>query len=282
VGTHRGIRSPAGVPYDAPVRIQFGRRPRRDRRGCNTRVVSLLASVISAAQDVNVKIIDDGRGALGLRDLVVPLGTLIGALIAGIGGVLVGGQIQQRIEKNRGEREDQLDDRRAQRERELEDERQARADHADKRQAIGATRAAIGELQRVMMGIASTAAVGVWWPEEWDPAPHLTPDQVHLLATWLSHFAWADFDSTRQTLDHTASTAHRKRKGGSPTATQRLGLLEDIDYMRMTVTRLREEIERMTVEIGDSSTLTWTSIPGDVAPTIVDDLHTKARLEAEA
>jgi len=100
--------------------------------------MSLLASVIVAAQDVNVRLVDDGRGGLGLRDLVVPLG----ALVAGIGGVLVGGFIQHRLEDKRTAREDRLDQARADREEARELDRERRAENAEKRRVVGALRLA--------------------------------------------------------------------------------------------------------------------------------------------
>ena len=240
----------------------------------HTRTVSVLVSVVAAAQDVNVKIVDDGRGGLGLRELLLPGGAIIGALIAGVGGVLLGGKIQDRIEDKRGEREDRLDERRADRERVLEDERQARTDHAAKRQAIGAARAAIGEFEGARIPMKVTITFGRWWPGKVAPKPGLTPEQVHLLATWLSHGGWLSFYVTRLQLALVVDSPR-----GDPTTatrTERLRLLETVELLADAVTNLRREIERMTREIGDSSELKWVPMLGEVDPAVVAQLRSEA------
>lgn len=151
--------------------------------------MSLLASIVAAAQDVNVKIVDDGRGGLSLRDLVIPLG----ALIAGIGGVLIGGLIQHGIERKRGDREDRLDERRAQRERELEDARQRNAANASKRQAIGSIRIALDYLFDVHFVSAEALQERSAAPFRIVMKSPIEQEDRQLLASWLGSGAWNAF-----------------------------------------------------------------------------------------
>lgn len=155
--------------------------------------MSLLASVIVAAQDVNVRLVDDGRGGLGLRDLVVPLG----ALVAGIGGVLVGGFIQHRLEDKRTAREDRLDQARADR----EEARERRAENAEKRRVVGALRLAARKFDNARSAVAlssrgrshTSVVLGI------DPGP--SPEAVQLMATWMTPTAWAVHERVANIVD---------------------------------------------------------------------------------
>jgi hypothetical protein len=46
-------------------------------------LMSLLLSVVAAAKDLSMRIVDHGRQSLGPRDLLVPVEALLGVLIAG-------------------------------------------------------------------------------------------------------------------------------------------------------------------------------------------------------
>jgi len=159
--------------------------------------MSLLASVIVAAQDVNVRLVDDGRGGLGLHDLVVPLG----ALVAGIGGVLVGGFIQHRLEDKRTAREDRLDQARADREEARELDRERRAENAEKRRVVGALRLAARKFDNARSAVAlssrgrshTSVVLGI------DPGP--SPEAVQLMATWMTPAAWAVHERAANIVD---------------------------------------------------------------------------------
>jgi hypothetical protein len=125
----------------------------------------LLAQAATPTPDeIGIRVLDDGRGDLGLRDLIVPLGTLGAALVGGLGGVLIGGRMNRTTlstlegeravreaerEQERAEREDRLDQRRAEREQALADVRHQRDEALRRRQALGALRLLAVELERV-------------------------------------------------------------------------------------------------------------------------------------
>ena len=203
--------------------------------------MSLLASVIAAAQDVNVRIIDDGRSGLGLRDLVVPLG----ALIAGIGGVLIGGVIQHRLEDKRTAREDRLDQARADREEGRELDRERRTENAEKRRLVGALRLAARKFDNARSAVALASGgrshahtvLGI------DPGP--SPEAVQLMATWMAPNAWAVHERVANIVD-----ALGGMKGEAPD--EDLSRLDDVyTALGSGIQNARAEITRLLREIGD-------------------------------
>ncbi len=202
--------------------------------------MSLLASVIVAAQDVNVRLVDDGRGGLGLRDLVVPLG----ALVAGIGGVLVGGFIQHRLEDKRTAREDRLDQARADREEARELDRERRAENAEKRRVVGALRLAARKFDNARSAVAlssrgrshTSVVLGI------DPGP--SPEAVQLMATWMTPTAWAVHERVANIVDAMGGI-----KGEAPDEDP---VVDDVyTALGSGIQNARAEITRLLREIGD-------------------------------
>lgn len=219
--------------------------------------MSPLALVIVAAQDVNVHL--DAGGGLTTRDVLVPAGTLIAAVV----GVVIGGFINRATltsldaerltredgrEKARAEREDRMDERRAQRERDLEDERQYKADCADKRRAIGSVRLACRYLidVRRLAEIALRRTDGRYLlTRERSP---IGPDDEHLLASWLGRPAW-DAYATASTLITIYQTNHEVGHATDDAWTERVQTLHGAIVKALNA--LTAEGRRLAHEIGD-------------------------------
>jgi len=123
---------------------------------------------------------------------VVPLG----ALVAGIGGVLVAGFIQHRLEDKRTAREDRLDQARADREEARELDRERRAENAEKRRVVGALRLAARKFDNARSAVTGShisMVLGL------DPGP--SPEAVQLMATWMTPTAWAVHERTANIVD---------------------------------------------------------------------------------
>lgn len=202
--------------------------------------MSLLASVIAAAQDVNVRIVDDGRGGLGLRDLVVPLG----ALVAGIGGVLVGGpfSIAWRTSAPRG-RTGWI--RPAPTARRLASWTERRAENAEKRRVVGALRLAARKFDNARSAVAlssrgrshTSVVLGI------DPGP--SPEAVQLMATWMTPAAWAVHERAANIVDALGGMKGEARDEDS-------FRVDDVyTALGSGIQNARAEITRLLREIGD-------------------------------
>ena len=202
--------------------------------------MSLLTSVIVAAQDVNVRLVDDGRGGLGLRDLVVPLG----ALVAGIGGVLVGGFIQHRLEDKRTAREDRLDQARANREKARELDRERRAENAEKRRVVGALRLAARKFDNARSAVALSSRGRSHTSVVLGIAPGPSPEAVQLMATWMTPTAWAVHERVANIVDAMGGI-----KGEAPDEDP---FVDDVyTALGSGIQNARAEITRLLREIGD-------------------------------
>jgi hypothetical protein len=242
--------------------------------------VSILAQVLAAAQDVNVRIVDNGDNGFDWSKVITPSATLLAALVGGLGGVVIGGKMNRSTlktlederaqresahERDRAEREDKLDQARADRDRELELARERRAINAEKRQALGAIRYVLSELERLRIGFSTSVERAEWWPIAWKPRASQTTEQSHLLATWLRHLAWTDLALTLYWIE---SLARFHGSYGQPSIANRREMLETTDAIRDSVLELRREADRLSEEIGEEAAREWTDVPGDVDPVV--------------
>jgi hypothetical protein len=204
--------------------------------------------------EIGIRVLDDGRGDIGWRDVVIPLG----ALVAGIGGVLFGGLIQHRLEKKRGDREDSLDEKKAQRERNLEDTRATHEFRARRRQALGSLRVVLSELQR-MRSIAEweadQAAQGQDYPivQSSERGYVLTrPEDMHNIASWVDDDTWS---SIAIVVEHVEMVNHgRIRRREIADRTAGIGIdwgswQESAQSLAQHLTNVEQRIGRVIAEL---------------------------------
>lgn len=237
--------------------------------------VSLSSILAAAAQDVIVRIDDGGRG-LGLRDLLVPIGALLGVLLAGA----YNRRTLRKLEEERAQRDEQRDrdqharelkreEERANREIELEQDRQRRTNDASKRQTIGSVRTAcwyLLDLRRNARLALRTRSKG---PMILSVASPIQADDEHRMASWLSHEAW-------RTYVQAIGLAKLLFVGPAdmrPPDAQWFRTTERIhERASAAVVALREEENRLGREVGDpDATRKWEPLPVHTWPVVAGD-----------
>jgi hypothetical protein len=235
-------------------------------------VVTTFAALLFAAQDINVKLLDDGKGGLGWSVLVAPVGTLVAALAGGWGGVLIGGRMNRstltRLEDERAEREDRREDRRARRddavdqaradrERGLEADRERRSIHAEQRRAVGAMRVAANGFDAARNTLSITLRSRRVFAEVLAITPAPPPADLQLMATWMSPAAWSVYENLATGL------RALNQLGSGNLQDEFAPALEGLyDQLTGGITALRNEITRLLGEIGDPShSYVWPTIP---------------------
>ena len=133
---------------------------------------------------LNVTLVDEGKGSF--RDFVVPITTLVAALVGGIGGVFIGGRMNRAtmrtLEAERAEREDRLDAAKARRD-----------EAAERRLARGSLRLVVDQFAIAASNLAierDKAGDNPLFPESIDARAHVRAEDKHAIAMWVSDDIW--------------------------------------------------------------------------------------------
>ncbi len=179
----------------------------------------LLLAQTAPPDAVDVRILEDSSA---WEKFLPALGPLVGALVGGIGGVVIGGRMQrttmERVEADRHDREDERERQRAERERNLENEREERADRAAMRQAVGILHVVAARLLmlRRLMGVFLQTQGFLREPL---PTEIFTADEARVLASRMTPEGWFTLSQATSVLlvlrmigTDTAPTSSRLRQ----------------------------------------------------------------------
>jgi hypothetical protein len=231
------------------------------------RLVDYIA-VWAQAEGLRVHLVGGDNGGLHVRDVIAPLGTLVAALIGGLGGVTIGARMNRRtltaLEDERAGREDWFDVLRAGRERELELERERRRIAGEQRQAAGSLRLCLQELERMLTMLALMANKQYWLPADRVPlTSRISAKDQGLVATWVSHGAWSRYVLCLAMAENVGnlrlSDVNHPNRGASIGANSLEVLQGAVIVARETLQTMRAELERLMSDLGEPAP-SWTPV----------------------